>query len=96
MPLQRRLPKRGFRSPFRTEYTVINLRQLDQKFAAGAVIDRDALLASGLAKIKTQPIKVLADGTLSKALTVKAEKFSNSAKQKLEAAGGTAEVVVRG
>ncbi len=96
MPLQRRVPKRGFRSLFRTEYTLVNLGQLDSKFDAGAVVDHAALQAAGLVKIKARPVKVLADGTLTKPLTVKANKFSAAAKQKLEAAGGAAEVLARG
>ncbi len=96
MPLQRRVPKRGFRSPFRTEYTLVNLDQLEEKFDAGSVVDRAALQAAGLVKVKGRKVKVLADGTLTKALTVKADKFSAAAKQKLEAAGGAAEVPTRG
>jgi len=95
MPLQRRLPKRGFHNPFRVEYSIVNLSQLDAAFEAGAVVDVEVLRARGLAR-NGRPIKVLADGTLSKALTVKADKFSAAAKQKLEAAGGNAEVVTRG
>jgi len=95
MPLQRRLPKRGFHNPFRVEYSIVNLSQLDAAFEAGAVVDGEVLRARGLAR-NGRPIKVLADGTLSKALTVKADKFSAAAKQKLEAAGGNAEVVTRG
>lgn len=96
MPLQRRLPKRGFRSPFRVEYTIINLAQLEARFAAGAVVDQAALAEVGLVRGKKLPIKVLADGEVTKALTVKADKFSAAAKQKLEAAGGAVEVVARG
>ena len=95
MPLQRRLPKRGFHNPFRVEYSIVNLGQLDAGFEAGTVIDAELLHARGMAR-KRQPVKVLADGTLTKALTVKAHKFSAAAKQKLEAAGGSAEVVTRG
>ena len=95
MPLQRRLPKRGFHNPFREEYSVVNLAQLDAGFEVGTVIDPDALRARGMAR-KGRRIKVLADGTLTKSLTVKADKFSAAAKQKLEAAGGSAEVITRG
>jgi large subunit ribosomal protein L15 len=95
MPLQRRLPKRGFHNPFREEYSVVNLGQLDAGFEAGAVVDAEALRARGLVRNRRR-IKILADGTLTKSLTVKADKFSATAKQKLEAAGGNAEVVARG
>ena len=95
MPLQRRLPKRGFHNPFREEYSIVNLGQLDTGFEAGAVVDGEALRARGLAR-NGRRIKVLADGTLTKSLTVKADKFSAAAKQKLEAAGGNAEVITRG
>ncbi len=95
MPLQRRLPKRGFHNPFREEYSVVNVGQLDAGFEAGAVVDAEALRARGLVRNRRR-IKILADGTLTKSLTVKADKFSATAKQKLEAAGGNAEVVARG
>ena len=96
MPLQRRLPKRGFHNPFRQEFSVVNLSTLEERFESGATIDAEALRACGVIHTLRQPIKILGDGTLSKALTVKADKFSASAKQKLEAAGGSAEVVTRG
>jgi len=92
MPLQRRLPKRGFHNPFRTSYTVINLAKLEASFEAGAVVDAEALVARGLVR-KGQPVKVLGHGTLSKALTVKANAFSDSAKAAIGSAGGSAEVV---
>jgi large subunit ribosomal protein L15 len=96
MPLQRRLPKHGFRNPFRQEFSIINLGQLEERFESGAVVDAEALRASGLVHTLKRPIKILADGALSKALTVKANKFSATAKERLQAAGGTAEVVTRG
>jgi large subunit ribosomal protein L15 len=95
MPLQRRLPKRGFHNPFREEYAIVNLGQLETGFEAGAVVDAEVLQARGWVR-KTRRIKVLADGTLTKPLVVKAHKFSAAAKQKLEAAGGSAEVITRG
>jgi large subunit ribosomal protein L15 len=95
MPLQRRLPKRGFHNPFRKEFHIINLGQLETRFDAGAVVDAEALRAKGLVRNLTLPIKVLADGELSKALTVKADRFSAAARQRLEAAGGRAEVLTR-
>jgi large subunit ribosomal protein L15 len=96
MPLQRRLPKHGFRNPFRQEFTIVNLGQLEERFEAGAVVDAEALRAKGLVRGHKRPIKVLADGGLTKPLTVKANKFSAAAIQRLQAAGGAAEVVQRG
>jgi large subunit ribosomal protein L15 len=92
MPLQRRLPKRGFRSPFRVEYTIVNLAKLEATFEAGAVVDPEALTARGLVRRK-QKVKVLGQGTLSKALTIKAHAFSESAKTAISNAGGSAEVI---
>lgn len=94
MPLQRRLPKRGFRNPFRRQYAVVNLKQLDARFEAQAVIDPEALAAKGLAS-SGRLIKVLGDGELNKALTVKAHAFSGKARERIAAAGGQAEVIER-
>ena len=94
MPLQRRLPKRGFHNPFRREYCVVNLGRLDAAFEAGAVVDAAALAAHGLVRAG-RLIKVLGQGELSKALTVKAHAFSESAKARIAAAGGSAEVIER-
>lgn len=93
MPLQRRLPKRGFVNIFRTEYTIVNLSDLDKRFESGAVIDTDALIQAGLVKKTLDGVKILGRGEISKKLTVKANAFSDSAKQKIEAAGGKAEVL---
>ena len=90
MPLQRRLPKRGFRPLLRNEYVVINLSQLDV-FDAGSCVDRDAMDAKGLLKKSLLPVKVLANGEITKALTVKADKFSKTAVDKIKAAGGSVE-----
>ena len=90
MPLQRRLPKRGFRPLARAEYVLINLSQLDV-FDAGACVDREAMDAKGLLKKSCLPVKVLANGEITKALTVKADKFSKSAAEKIQAAGGKIE-----
>src|SRR5215813_15130450 len=86
MPLQRRLPKRGFHNPFRREYSVVNLSRLEAVFDAGAVVDAAALLAHGLVR-RGMPVKVLGQGELKKALTVKAHAFSESAKTRIAAAG---------
>jgi len=92
MPLQRRLPKRGFVSLNRKEYALINLRDLES-FEAGSVVDFEALGTAGLLSNVKDGVKVLADGELTKALTVQAHKFSKSAVAKIEAAGGKAEVL---
>jgi large subunit ribosomal protein L15 len=96
MPLQRRLPKHGFHNPFRQEFTIVNLGQLEERFDAGTVVDAEALRAKGLVRGLERPIKILADGRLTKSLTVKANKFSAAAIERLQAAGGSAEVVQRG
>jgi large subunit ribosomal protein L15 len=92
MPLQRRLPKRGFTPLSRTVYTLVNLRDLEL-FDAGSVVDLEALGKAGLIGQLKDGIKILGDGELTKALTVKAHKFSKSAQAKIEAAGGTVEVI---
>jgi large subunit ribosomal protein L15 len=92
MPLQRRLPKRGFTSLNRKVYALVNLRDLDQ-FEAGSVVDLEALGKAGLIRGVKDGVKVLAEGKLSKALTVQAHKFSKTAAEKIEAAGGKAEVL---
>ncbi|MGH9457941.1 MAG: 50S ribosomal protein L15 [Thermoanaerobaculia bacterium] len=90
MPLQRRIPKRGFNNAiFRSEYAVLNLSDLEARFESGATIDREALRSAGLVKSPHKKIKVLGDGDLSKKLTVHADKFSKSAREKIEAAGGS-------
>jgi large subunit ribosomal protein L15 len=93
LPLVRRLPhNRGFKNIFRVEYQVVNLGALDRKFDAGAEVTPQILLERGLVNDAAK-VKVLGTGELSKALTVRAHAFSNSAREKIVAAGGTAEVV---
>ncbi|MDE3089448.1 MAG: 50S ribosomal protein L15 [Chloroflexota bacterium] len=93
LPLVRRLPHtRGFRNISRVEYDVVNLSTLDAKFDAGAEITPEALTERGLVS-RPEHVKVLGDGTLSKALVVKAHAFSASAKEKIAAAGGTVEEI---
>jgi large subunit ribosomal protein L15 len=95
MPLQRRLPKRGFRNPFRKEYEVVNLASL-ARFAAGTVVDLEALVQAGLAGKHGKHgkrVKILGKGALEHSLTVKAHAFSESAKAAIEAKGGSVEVV---
>ena len=92
MPLVRRLPKRGFTNIFRTEYAIVNIGSLNV-FEAGAEISSVDLFANGLIGSLNLPVKVLGNGELSAKLTVKAAKFTKSAQEKIEAAGGKAEVV---
>ena len=93
MPLHRRVPKRGFHSPFRTEYAVVNLDALADRFAAGTVVTPQLLREHGLVHSTRQPIKVLARGDISTKLTVQAHKFSGKAAEKISAAGGSTEVL---
>ena len=92
MPLHRRVPKRGFNNVFRTEYEVVNLDQIEARFDTGATVSPDTLRAAGLVNSR-QPVKVLARGEVTKALTVQAHKFSGKAAEKIAAAGGTAEAI---
>jgi large subunit ribosomal protein L15 len=87
VPLYRRLPKRGFSNfKFRTEYAIINVGDLER--VESETVDRDVLVRFGLARKSSKLIKILGEGELSKAFTVKADKFSASAKEKIEKAGG--------
>ncbi len=90
-PLQRRLPKFGFNSPNRVIYATVNLGELDRSFDAGATVDAGALKAKRLIKGRFDGIKVLADGKLTKKLTVKVNKISEAAKAAIGAAGGQVE-----
>ena len=93
LPLIKRLPrKRGFTNIFRIEYSIVNLDKLNM-FASGSEVTPEILKASGIIKSLRQPVKILADGELNHPLVVKANKFSASAKAKIEAAGGKAEEV---
>lgn len=91
MPLQRRIPKRGFRNPFRKQYAVVNVKELN-RFEAGTLIDRAALQAAGLVSKGEQGVKVLATGELSVALSVSVDRVSDAARAKIEAAGGSVQV----
>ena len=93
MPLQRRLPKRGFKNPFRKEWTVVNLRDLSRLSRSEPVVDVETLKASGLVKKAGRGVKILGEGEITRPLTVRAHGFSLSAKKKIEAAGGKAEVI---
>lgn len=91
-PLARRLPKLpGFRNFNRVEYVLVNVSRLDAKFNAGDLVDADTLYAAGIIKNTTDPIKVLGDGEITKALTVRVDKVSASARAKIEAVGGKVE-----
>ena len=92
MPLYRRLPKRGFNNKWAKEYAEVNVKDLN-KFEDGTEVDMSVLLAAGLVGKKLDGLKVLGNGELTKKLTVKAEKFSKSAVEKIEKAGGKAEVI---
>ena len=92
MPLQRRLPKRGFHNPFRVEMTVINLQQLEA-FPSGSEVTPEVLAEKGLVRGKGAKIKILGTGGLSKSLRVKAHGSSAKAKEKIEACGGTLELL---
>lgn len=90
--LARRIPKRGFNNIFATNYTAINVSSLE-KFVDGTVVDTELLIAAGIVKDPADGIKVLGNGELTKKLTVKAAAFSASAKEKIEKAGGEAQVI---
>ena len=93
-PLHMRLPKLpGFKNRFRVEYAIVNVSRLEDRFAEGDVVDIDALFAAGMIKSKQAPVKVLGDGEITKKLTIKVDKVSAAARQKVEAAGGTVEAL---
>ncbi len=95
MPLIRRIPKRGFNNYFKKTYSIVNLSILEEKFNSGDVVDMAVLYEQGLIKVVKNSVglKVLGNGTLTKALTVKANSFSASAKEAIEKAGGKAEEI---
>lgn len=93
MPLQRRVPKRGFVNIFRKEYAAVNVATLDKIFDNGATVDAEALINAGVLKKTLDGVKILGNGELTKKLDVKVNAYSEAAKQKIEAAGGKAEVV---
>ncbi|MBE5806991.1 MAG: 50S ribosomal protein L15 [Clostridiales bacterium] len=93
MPLTMRLPKRGFTNKFRIEYATVNVSRLDEVFEDGAVVTPVELIQTGILKNVQDGVKILGDGEITKKLTVQANKFSASAKEKIEAAGGKAEVI---
>lgn len=92
MPIQRRLPKRGFTNIFKTSYSIVNIRDLN-RFESGAVVDADALISAGILKGKKKPVKLLGQGDITVSLDVKLAAVSESARKKIEAAGGKVEVL---
>jgi len=92
MPLSRRIPKRGFRNPFKKVSAVVNLGQLEI-FSSGSEVTPELMLERRLIRVKGERVKILGEGSLSKPLTVKAHGFSSKAKEKIEAIGGKAEVI---
>jgi len=92
-PFWMRFPKRGFKNPCRVEYAIVNVGQLEAHFEPGDVVTLEGLMARGIVKDPKDGLKVLGEGELTKALTVKAKKFSRAAREKILAAGGRAEEV---
>ncbi|MEI6578712.1 MAG: 50S ribosomal protein L15 [Eubacteriales bacterium] len=93
MPLQRRVPKRGFVNIFGKEIAIVNIAALENYFEDGAVIDIAALIEAGIIKKSLDGVKILGNGDITKKFTVQVNAFSDTAKQKIEAAGGKAEVI---
>ena len=93
MPMMRRLPKTGFKNPHRIDFAEINVGDFEAHFEAGATVDLGGLMERRLVQKKLEGLKVLGHGELKIKLTVKAKKFSKAAKEKIEAAGGVAEVI---
>ncbi len=93
MPLQRRVPKRGFNNIFATEYAIVNVAVLNDRFDDGATVDAQSLVEAGVIKKTLDGVKILGKGEITKALTVKVTAISETAKSKIEAAGGKVEVL---
>ena len=93
IPLSRRLPKRGFNNVFAKEYAIVNVETINSVFEDGAVVNAETLIEKGVVKKLFDGVKVLGRGEITKKVTVQAKKISDSAKAKIEAAGGTCEVV---
>ena len=93
MPLYRRIPKRGFKNRNSKEIVAINLSVLDKKFEDGATVDVEALIKAGIIDAAKDGVKILGNGEITKKLTVKVNAYSEAAKAKIEAVGGTAEVI---
>lgn len=94
MPLQRRIPKRGFNNVFAKDFSVVNIGEIGKRFEAGSVVDGEAMMAAGLiSRMGRDGVKVLGRGEIPVALTVRATSFSKSAAEKIAAAGGSVEVI---
>ena len=93
MPMPRRIPKRGFKNPNRVDAFPINVALLDKVFDAGATVDLETLRAKGLVPKLVDTIKILGEGELTKKLTIKAHRASETAKSKIQAAGGSIEII---
>lgn len=93
MPMPRRIPKRGFKNPNRVEAFPINVSLLDKSFDAGATVDLEALRAKGIVPKLVDTVKILGEGEITKKLTIKAHRASETAKAKIQAAGGTIEII---
>ena len=93
MPMTRQLPKRGFNNHFAVNYATVNVSRINDAFNNGDVVDVQALINAGLVRKTLDGVKILGNGELTKKLTIRANAFSQSAKEKIEAAGGTAEEV---
>jgi large subunit ribosomal protein L15 len=94
MPIYRRLPKRGFSNArFHTRYSVVNVGDLEERFASGDVVNLQTLIEARLVRHSRYPVKILGDGDLTKKLTVEASRFSQKAVERIEASGGEARVV---
>lgn len=93
LPLYRKLPKRGFKNRFATEYAIVNVSTLNNRFEDGETVNLDKLMEAGIIRKPLDGLKVLGNGEITKKLTVEASIFSASAKEKIEAAGGKTEVV---
>jgi len=92
MPLQRRLPKRGFTNIFKKKYAVVNIGDLNN-FEPGVTVDTEALRRAGLVRGRNDGVKILGEGEISRPLTVRVHKASKSAREKIEAAGGRMEIL---
>lgn len=92
MPLQRRVPKRGFTNIFRKQYEVLNVEKLSS-FEAGTEVTPELLREKGIVRLNLDGVKILGDGELKVALTVRADRFTRTAREKIEGAGGKAEVI---
>jgi large subunit ribosomal protein L15 len=93
MPMPRRIPKRGFKNPNRVEAFPINVELLEKEFEAGATVDLETLRAKGIVPKLVDTVKILGEGKITKKLTIKAHRCSESAKAKIEAAGGTVSII---